>query len=392
MQGGEVVGCDDCHYVFCKKCITRNLGRGKFGEINDAEKWSCFCCDPSQIYRERALMFSLAKWMVDLKLKKRMKAKLNTEKKKTQVMKQKVEAKKKLKEAAFEKEASKVDNFVDEAFHEAFETLNIYQKCLQDEQKKWIKQRKNMTPDNTAKVVKNLRKIFSITRQNMELLDTTLVQGYSMVYPEESDRKIRVQGAVGLDDSASSHQATSTPIKTPAKRGRKRKKEETNGNGEDIEVEEIVVNGENVLEKMDNDSDAFDPSLLCSVEITAVDREGSSSPELKRNKPSIFQQQQQRRGPMKLSNSMFKKKKMKMRSPIKTKKRRRKPSGEIEEITLTDDEEEDENSTSYVTQSEVGEDAVLGKANDFVNSQQKKKALPDDGDDSDAIDSDVSLE
>merc|ERR1719192_2145140 len=137
------------------------------------------------------------------KLKKRMKAKLNTEKKKTQVMKQKVEAKKKLKEAAFEKEASKVDNFVDEAFHEAFETLNIYQKCLQDEQKKWIKQRKNMTPDNTAKVVKNLRKIFSITRQNMELLDTTLVQGYSMVYPEESDRKIRVQGAVGLDDSAS---------------------------------------------------------------------------------------------------------------------------------------------------------------------------------------------
>ena len=390
MQGGEVVGCDDCHYVFCKKCITRNLGRGKFGEINDAEKWSCFCCDPSQIYRERALMFSLAKWMVDLKLKKRMKAKLNTEKKKTQVMKQKVEAKKKLKEAASEKEASKVDNFVDEAFHEAFETLNIYQKCLQDEQKKWIKQRKNMTPDNTAKVVKNLRKIFSITRQNMELLDTTLVQGYSMVYPEESDRKIRVQGAVGLDDSASSHQATSTPIKTPAKRGRKRKKEETNGNGEDIEVEEIVVNGENVLEKMDNDSDAFDPSLLCSVEITAVDREGSSSPELKRNKPSIFQQQQQRRGPMKLSNSMFKKKKMKMRSPIKTKKRRRKPSGEIEEITLTDDE--DENSTSYVTQSEGGEDAVLGNANEFVNSQQKKKALPDDGDDSDAIDSDVSLE
>ena len=392
MQGGEVVGCDDCHYVFCKKCITRNLGRGKFGEINDAEKWSCFCCDPSQIYRERALMFSLAKWMVDLKLKKRMKAKLNTEKKKTQVMKQKGEAKKKLKEAAFEKEASKVDNFVDEAFHEAFETLNIYQKCLQDEQKKWIKQRKNMTPDNTAKVVKNLRKIFSITRQNMELLDTTLVQGYSMVYPEESDRKIRVQGAVGLDDSASSHQATSTPIKTPAKRGRKRKKEETNGNGEDIEVEEIVVNGENVLEKMDNDSDAFDPSLLCSVEITAVDREGSSSPELKRNKPSIFQQQQQRRGPMKLSNSMFKKKKMKMRSPIKTKKRRRKPSGEIEEITLTDDEEEDENSTSYVTQSEVAEDAVLGNANEFVKSQQKKKALPDDGDDSDAIDSDVSLE
>ena len=50
-----------------------------------------------------------------------------------------------------------------------------------------------MNPNNTAAIVKSLRKIFSITRQNMELLDTTLVQGYSMIYPEEGDRKIRVQ-------------------------------------------------------------------------------------------------------------------------------------------------------------------------------------------------------
>ena len=45
-----------------------------------------------------------------------------------------------------------------------------------------------------------------------------------------------------------------------------------NGNGEDIEVEEIVVNGESVLENMENDDGAFDPSMLCSVEITAVNR------------------------------------------------------------------------------------------------------------------------
>ena len=47
-----------------------------------------------------------------------------------------------------------------------------------------------------------------------------------------------------------------------------------NGNGEDIEVEEIVVNGESVLENMENDDGAFDPSMLCSVEITAVNRKG----------------------------------------------------------------------------------------------------------------------
>ena len=52
-----------------------------------------------------------------------------------------------------------------------------------------------------------------------------------------------------------------------------------NGNGEDIEVEEIVVNGESVLENMENDDGAFDPSMLCSVEITAVNRKGYYSSE-----------------------------------------------------------------------------------------------------------------
>jgi len=365
-QGGEVLGCDECKYVFCKKCITRNLGRGKFAEINDSDKWACFCCDPSQIFKERALMFSLSKWMSELKVKNKLKMKLKTEKKKTESLKKKVEQKKKEKEAQFEKEASKVDNFVDEAFHEAFETLNIYQKCMQDEQKKWIKQRKNMNSNNTAAIVRSLRKIFNITKQNMDLLDTTLVQGYTMVYPDESERKIRVTGGVGveLDNSMT----TSTPVKTPSKK--RKRPAVSNTNGDDIEVEEIVVNGENVLDR--DDDDAFDPSLLCSVEITAVDRSASSSPELVK-RPKMAPQP---RGPLKLSNSMFKKKK---KTPIKMKKARKK-QGEIEEITLTDDEDL---STSYVTQSEIddlAEKKIMDKANNFIQNDEN------------GIDSDVSLE
>merc|ERR1712029_1077550 len=123
---------------------------------------------------------------------------------------------------------------------------------------KWIKQRKNMNPNNTAAIVRSLRKIFNITKQNMDLLDTTLVQGYTMVYPDESERKIRVTGGVGveLDNSMT----TSTPVKTPSK---KRKRPAVSN-----------TNGENVLDR--DDDDAFDPSLLCSVEITAVDRSASS--------------------------------------------------------------------------------------------------------------------
>ena len=31
-------------HVFCKRCITRNCGRSKFAEINEADEWACFTC------------------------------------------------------------------------------------------------------------------------------------------------------------------------------------------------------------------------------------------------------------------------------------------------------------------------------------------------------------
>ena len=365
-QGGEVLGCDSCQYVFCKKCITRNLGRKKFSEINDSESWECFNCDPSQIYKQRALMFAVSKWMSELKLRKRMKDKAKAEKKKSEVLKKKAEQKIKEKEARFEAEASRVDNFVDEVFHEAFETLNIYQKCLQDEQRKWIRNRKAMTAGNTAAIVKSLRKIFSITKQNMELLDGTLVQGYEMVYPEESQSKINVPGMVDIDGSTPKKTPRKTLSKSPIKpKTRKRKVSAV----DDIEVEEIVVNGESVFDKTEEDDDGFDPSQLCSVEITAVERGSSSEPEVKR--PMVTSQPKE---PLKLSNSMFKKK-QKVRSPLIKKKKKvlRKTDEEIEEITLSDDEE----NTSYVSQTELNDD-LIKKANRFINNTED--------------DSDVSLE
>ena len=369
-QGGEVLGCDNCQYVYCKKCITRNLGRKKFSEINDSESWSCFSCEPSQIYKERCLMFVLSKWMSELKQKKRLKDKLKAEKKKTEQLKRKAEVKQKQKEAIFEAEANKVENFVDEAFHEAIDTLNIYQKCLEDEQKKWIKTRKSMTAVNTATVVKSLRKIFSITRQNMELLDSTLVQGYEMVYPEEGQKKIKVAvGFVELENSSSQVKSSSSPRKMQSKPpGRKRKRKESAG--DDIAVEQIVVNGESVFDTSGDPDDGFDPSQLCSVEITsmAMERGSSSEPEVKKPKSKI---NSQTRGPLKLSNSMFKKRR-KHKSPLK-KKTKRNEDQEIEEITLSDDEE----NTSYVTQSETQEE-IIEKANKFINNT--------------ADDSDVSLE
>ena len=368
-QGGEVLGCDKCQYVYCKKCITRNLGRKKFSEINDSETWECFSCEPSQIYKQRSLMFSLTKWMSELKQKIKMKNKEKADRKKQELFKKKAEVKKKQKEAVFQAEASKVDNFVDEAFHEAFDTLNIYQKCLQDEQRKWIKIRKSMSAANTATIVRSLRKIFDVTRQNMELLDGTLVQGYEMVYPEENQKKIQVsRGVVDLGSSPSEENTPRKPKNPSVSKKRSRKVSET----DDIEVQEIVVNGESVFDNTGDPDGGFDPSQLCSVEITSMERGSSSEPEVKRPKMSS-----QVRGPLKLSNSMFKKK-SKNKSPLKKKRKRKINPEEIPEITLSDDEE----NTDYVSQSQsdIQEDII-----EMEENFNTKAATVED-------DSDVSLE
>ena len=83
-------------------------------------------------------MFAISKWYV-----------LRKDKKKTKDQKQKTQKK--------EKEEMKVENFVDENINEAFDTLRIYQKCLEDERKRWIKNKKAMNPDTCSSIVSKLR-------------------------------------------------------------------------------------------------------------------------------------------------------------------------------------------------------------------------------------------
>ena len=113
-------------------------------------------------------MLTLAKWSAERKKLKKA-GKKETPKKKEKEDKQQ-EKKRKREEAVKKKQAeeiSKVENFIDENIHEAFDTLSIYQKCLEDERRKWIKARKSMTANNAATAAKSLRRIYEITRQNM---------------------------------------------------------------------------------------------------------------------------------------------------------------------------------------------------------------------------------
>ncbi|XP_050300373.1 uncharacterized protein LOC126738929 isoform X2 [Anthonomus grandis grandis] len=53
-QGGHVLCCSSCEYVFCKRCIKNNFGLKKFKEIRESDDWNCFRCEPEQLSILRA--------------------------------------------------------------------------------------------------------------------------------------------------------------------------------------------------------------------------------------------------------------------------------------------------------------------------------------------------
>jgi len=336
-NGGEMLCCDKCSNAFCKRCIMSNLGRKKYNQINDLVKWECFLCNPKPIYSQRALMRSISKWYVLRKEKKKLKEK----EAKVKVTKKIVVEKQKKTEA----ELSKVENFIDENINEAFDTLKIYQKCLEDERRRWVRNKKTMTPDSCAAMAVKLRKIYGITKQNMDLLDTALVQGYLDKFPGETPDKIKtakmVTGSpkgkkmikIGPNKSTpTSNKCTPSSSNVSATNGvasvNKRKMKDTTkspivkkskpSGDDDIAVEEIIVNGDAIL----GNQDFFDPSQLCSIQITGV-----STPPAPPRIPPV----KRPTGPLRLSNKMFKKK-----TPNKP-QRPSTPDSDIEEITIIDD-------------------------------------------------------
>ncbi|RVE45967.1 hypothetical protein evm_009370 [Chilo suppressalis] len=61
-QGGQVYCCSDCPHVFCAKCVKRNFGQPKIKEIENADDWKCFKCNPRCLWDLRALCWALLRY------------------------------------------------------------------------------------------------------------------------------------------------------------------------------------------------------------------------------------------------------------------------------------------------------------------------------------------
>ncbi|KAI4463153.1 transcriptional regulator atrx [Holotrichia oblita] len=64
-QGGKVMCCAQCAYVFCQKCVRQNLGKRTLELIKDSDDWLCFGCNPTQLINLKIICTSLFDFVQD---------------------------------------------------------------------------------------------------------------------------------------------------------------------------------------------------------------------------------------------------------------------------------------------------------------------------------------
>lgn len=256
-QGGELILCDKqyCPAVFCKRCLQRNLGREKYSKITNSEEWSCLVCNPIQIYKHKVQYYSLYRLnkSPEFQRQKPKDTRHMISKRKSDVLSRKAE-----------NILQSQNNFIEENIGEALKTLSIYQKCLERERKRWIKQGRRMDVSLVTVISKSLRKIYSITRQNMDILDKAIVQSYIQRYPKFST-SIEMKEAVSNLYSGNKRLIKNNKKTLSSIKHKVSKKKET-----------IVIRGKPVFAIPKDSNNNVDPTIDGYSTMTPAKKESSS--------------------------------------------------------------------------------------------------------------------
>ena len=167
-NGGDLLCCDTCKNVFCKKCIKRNLGRVKVSEIEESDNWRCLMCDTKQIWKQRSMYHSL--WCYQ----------------------------KTIREEGDQEESGSgpkpKKTFLDDALKDANGVLTIFSDYIEKAGQSWKKKAKDRKDEDSVKMVKKLRTIIQVTRHNLKLLDDNIVSGFSaeLAHLDEDDIQVSV--------------------------------------------------------------------------------------------------------------------------------------------------------------------------------------------------------
>ncbi|KAI5704465.1 hypothetical protein M8J76_000825 [Diaphorina citri] len=66
-EGGTLFCCSNCPNVFCKKCVRQNLGIAEMKKVNDASSWSCYVCEPKQLWGYRGMFATISQLLTDFR-------------------------------------------------------------------------------------------------------------------------------------------------------------------------------------------------------------------------------------------------------------------------------------------------------------------------------------
>ena len=182
-NGGDLLCCDTCKNVFCKKCIKRNLGRVKVSEIEDSDNWSCLMCDTKQIWKQRSMYHSL--WCYQKTIRDEDD------------------------DPEEESGPKPKKTFLDDALKDANGVLTIFGDYIEKAGQSWKKKAKDGKEEDAVKMVKKLRTIIQVTRHNLKLLDENIVSGFSneLDHLDEDDIRVSVP-----ETEASQEEQESQPV------------------------------------------------------------------------------------------------------------------------------------------------------------------------------------